>query len=470
MKPKILVIDDSRDGRQFLNELLSSRGYTVILAEDGNEGIRKIKTEHPSLVITDVLMPGLDGFQLLKEIRRDRSLKDLPIIIYTGTYLDSEDEALARKIGVSRYLTKPCPSSEILKSVKNVLEAKGRGTTVSAEATDLDEPVFLSLYNERLVTKLKSKSIETEHARIFLEHLMEGIGDGVVVINRNHRIVHVNTAAAESLGYEKTEMVGRNCYEMIHRKQSPCESFGIMCPLLPVIESGETTSVLHTHIDAIGNEQYIEINASPVTDANGNIFAMVETYRNIMDKKTDNELVNLVKRLNETQINLKHISITDELTGLRNRRYIMERLDEEFQRARRSGRPLSLMVLDIDHFKQVNDAHGHLFGDIVLRVVSMRIKSNLRRHDLVGRVGGEEFLVVSPDSGLDDSILVAQRIRKIVNEEAICDGMRAVNVALSVGVTIMRKNDLSADELFSRADTALYKAKEEGRNRVVALP
>jgi len=128
------------------------------------------------------------------------------------------------------------------------------------------------------------------------------------------------------------------------------------------------------------------------------------------------------------------------------------------------------MMLDIDHFKQVNDTNGHLFGDIVLRVVSMRIKAHLRRHDLVGRVGGEEFLVVSPDSALDDTIMVAERIRKVVNDEAICDAVREVSVALSAGVTMMRENDTSVDILISRADTALYKAKEEGRNRVVSLP
>jgi diguanylate cyclase (GGDEF)-like protein len=237
-----------------------------------------------------------------------------------------------------------------------------------------------------------------------------------------------------------------------------------------VLETGETTTVLHTHLDSAGNEQYIEITASPVKDPDGRTFGMVETYRNILEKKIDDELVNLVQKLNETQLHLKLMSITDELTGLRNRRFIMERLEEEFQRARRSGRPLSLMMLDIDHFKQVNDANGHLFGDIVLRVVSMRIKSHLRRHDLVGRVGGEEFLVVSPDSGLDDTIMVAERIRKVVNDEAICDAVREVSVALSAGVTTMRENDTSVDILFSRADTALYKAKEEGRNRVVALP
>jgi len=467
---KILVIDDDHNNRRLLQETLMVQGYEVVSAEDGEEGFRKIREERPALVITDVLMSGMDGFQLLREIRRDNGLKDMPVIFYTGTYLDQEDQDLAREIGVSRYLLKPTLPSEIVTVVREVLEEKDRKKPAGPSPAALEEPVFLKLYNERLVNKLKTKNVEIERSRIFLAHIMESIGDGVVVIGRDYTVVQVNSAAAVSLGVAKPEIIGRKCYEVIHRRSSPCQAPDIVCALPTVLETGETTTVLHTHLDSAGNEQYIEITASPVKDPDGRTFGMVETYRNIMEKKIDDELVNLVKKLNETQMHLRLMSITDELTGLRNRRYIMERLEEEFQRARRSGRPLSLMMLDIDHFKQVNDANGHLFGDIVLKVVSMRIKSHLRRHDLVGRVGGEEFLVVSPDSGLDDTILVAERVRKVVNDEAICDGVRAVSVALSAGVTMMRENDTSVDILFSRADTALYKAKEEGRNRVVALP
>ena len=467
---KILIIDDDHDNRHLLQEVLSLDGYEIVSAEDGEEGLRKIHQERPDLVITDVLMPGVDGFQLLREIRRDNSLRDMPVIFHTGTYVDKEDQDLAREMGVSRYLLKPTPPSEIIKAVRDVLGEKVGKRPAGSSPAAMEEPVFLKLYNNRLVNKLKGKNIEIERARMFLAHIMEGIGDGVVVIDRNYTVVQVNSAAAVSLGVEKSEIIGRKCYELIHRRPSPCEAPDIVCPLPAVLETGETNTVLHTHIDASGNEQYIEITASPVKDAGGETFGMVETYRNIMEKRIDDELVSLVKKLNETQMHLKLMSITDELTGLRNRRYIMERLEEEFQRARRSGRPLSLIMLDIDHFKQVNDTHGHLFGDIVLRVVSMRIKSNLRRHDLVGRVGGEEFLVVSPDSSLDDTIVVAERIRTIVNDEPICDGVRDVSVALSAGVTMMRGDDTSVDILFSRADAALYKAKEEGRNRVVALP
>jgi diguanylate cyclase (GGDEF)-like protein len=163
------------------------------------------------------------------------------------------------------------------------------------------------------------------------------------------------------------------------------------------------------------------------------------------------------------------MAITDDLTGLRNRRYIIERLEEEFQRAKRTGDRLSLIMLDIDHFKVINDTYGHLFGDVVLRVIAARIKLILRKHDIVGRVGGEEFLVICPESALADTVIVAERISKIINEEAIGDGVKEVMVSLSAGVTELQKNDMSSERLFSRSDMALYKAKEEGRNRVVTL-
>jgi diguanylate cyclase (GGDEF)-like protein len=237
-----------------------------------------------------------------------------------------------------------------------------------------------------------------------------------------------------------------------------------------IFERGENlVKVLHTHVHGENEEHQIEITATPVKDSQGRVLAMVETYRDIMDKYSDDELIKLVKRLNEAQTHLKHMTITDDLTGLRNRRYIIERLEEEFQRSKRSGNLLSLIMLDIDHFKTINDSHGHLFGDVVLRVVSSRIKSGLRKHDIVGRIGGEEFLVICPDSSLDDAAIVAERIRQVICEQPIGDGIKAATVAVSAGVTSILDNDYRSEKLFSRADMALYKAKDEGRNRVVVL-
>jgi diguanylate cyclase (GGDEF)-like protein/PAS domain S-box-containing protein len=467
---KILIIDDDADNRNMLRELFAAEGYEVATAIDGDDGLRKILSERPSLVITDVLMPGMDGFQLLRTIRKNEAFKDIPVIFYTGSYLDKKDRELAAEAGVTRYLIKPLMPSQLMHVVKEVLEQQGEKRQHVAAPSSLEEPVFLKLYNERLVNKLKSKILESERARLSLEHIMEGMGDGVVVITRDYMVFQANSAAAASLGMEKSDMVGRPCHEVLHRRQTACEGPHIICPLERIFERGEASvKVLHTHLDCEGNEHHVEITASAVKDSRGDTFAMVESWRDIMENKTDDELVKLVKRLNEAQTHLRLMAVTDELTGLKNRRYIVERLEEEFQRSKRNGRPLGLIMLDIDHFKQVNDSHGHLFGDVVLRVIASRIKSTLRKHDLVGRVGGEEFLIVCPDSSLDDTVVVAERIRNRIDKEEIGDGVHQVRIALSAGVTMSDVKDESSDKVFSRADTALYKAKEEGRNRVVVV-
>lgn len=466
---KILVIDDDPLTRHILEDILVPGNYTVGVAEDGEKGLKKLKTGRYDLVITDILMPGMDGFRLLREIRKDDALKYIPVIFYTGTYLDREDEALARGLGVSRYLIKPLAPAELVKAVQDVLDEEEEKKPPPPPPAAMEEPVFLKLYNERLVNKLKTTLVESERARIYLEHVMESMGDGMVVIDRDYTVVQANSAAAASLGVGKQEMTGRKCYEVIHREGAPCRSPHVICPIPAVFERGETVKVLHTHGDTAKNERYMEITASPLKDRSGETFAMVETYRDIMEKKVDDALVNLVKKLNDAQTHLKHMADTDELTGLKNRRSIMERLEEEFQRAKRSHRPLSLIMLDIDHFKRINDAHGHLFGDFVLTTIAARIKESLRKHDILGRIGGEEFLIVAPDSGAEESVHVAERVRRSVSAKPIGDKTAEVSVTLSAGVTVMTAQDASADAVFSRADTALYKAKDEGRNRVAAL-
>lgn len=177
----------------------------------------------------------------------------------------------------------------------------------------------------------------------------------------------------------------------------------------------------------------------------------------------------LVKRLDETQKKLKKIAVTDELTGLRNRRYIMGQVEKEHQRSVRSGEPLSLIVLDIDHFKRVNDTYGHAFGDVVLKAVADCMRESLRSYDLLGRIGGEEFLIASPGSTLDDAAGLAQRILDRIRREKIAGNGRTVSVTMSAGVTQFGEQDAEPDVLFTRADAALYLAKQQGRDRVIAL-
>jgi diguanylate cyclase (GGDEF)-like protein len=177
----------------------------------------------------------------------------------------------------------------------------------------------------------------------------------------------------------------------------------------------------------------------------------------------------LVIKLDEVQSHLKRQAATDELTGLKNRRNIMKRLDEELQRALRLKEPLCLMIIDIDHFKRINDTYGHPFGDVVLKGVAASIRETIRSYDTVGRIGGEEFLIISPGVEVDEAVGLAERVRERIGAQEIGNDELKVKVTLSIGVTTLMPGDLGVESLMKRADQALYQAKDQGRNRVVAL-
>lgn len=174
----------------------------------------------------------------------------------------------------------------------------------------------------------------------------------------------------------------------------------------------------------------------------------------------------LARDLKDAQSLLQAMALTDELTGLNNRRQVMARLEEEFQRAIRLGESICLISLDIDHFKLINDTHGHPFGDLVLKCVAERMLSSVRPYDIVGRIGGEEFIIVAPASPAQEAVSLAKRIISAISREIVGEGTVRVTVTASAGVAVINTHDTDIDDLLRRADRALYQAKAEGRNRV----
>jgi diguanylate cyclase (GGDEF)-like protein len=174
-----------------------------------------------------------------------------------------------------------------------------------------------------------------------------------------------------------------------------------------------------------------------------------------------------LKRSNEL---LREMSITDPLTKLRNRRYLMEVLEQEIQRSARTRSPLSVIILDIDHFKKVNDTYGHQLGDEVLAVVGSLVGQTLRTYDVAARYGGEEFFLVLPDTPLREARAVAERIRRDVEMLSFTDRLRSLHVTVSLGVAVFPSERATSQEaLFREADKALYRAKQGGRNRTEAM-
>ncbi len=170
--------------------------------------------------------------------------------------------------------------------------------------------------------------------------------------------------------------------------------------------------------------------------------------------------------LKKAKEKLLQMAITDELTGLANRRYFMERLNSEYDRAKRYESKYSLLMIDIDHFKLINDNFGHKAGDRVLQEASSVMKKSLRTSDVIGRVGGEEFSVLLPETEVKAAMFIAERLRKRVEEKIIIHETEELSVTVSIGVSQSSPGDQSVDDIFIRADTAMYNSKREGRNRV----
>lgn len=173
-------------------------------------------------------------------------------------------------------------------------------------------------------------------------------------------------------------------------------------------------------------------------------------------------MAQLIKKLAEARNRIENIAITDDLTGIFNRRHILSRFAEEFEKVKRLNTNLSCILADIDQFKSVNDTHGHLAGDEVLREISHRIRNTIRAYDILGRYGGEEFLILLPDTGLEDAMYLAERIRVRVKDNPIIIS----KITISLGVTAMQAQDQSVDDVIKRADERLYSAKKSGRDRV----
>jgi len=171
----------------------------------------------------------------------------------------------------------------------------------------------------------------------------------------------------------------------------------------------------------------------------------------------------LIKKLEEARQTIEQIAITDQLTEVFNRRHIMSRFEEEFEKFKRLKKNVSCIMADVDNFKAVNDSYGHLVGDQVLKAISHRIRNTVRAYDILGRYGGEEFLIIMPDTSLEDARELADRIRTRVKEETVNNA----TITLSLGVVCVEESDRSVDDIIRRADQNLYKAKKDGKDRVV---
>lgn len=284
--------------------------------------------------------------------------------------------------------------------------------------------------------------------------LLTALGDGVYGVDANGCCTFINPAAQVMLGFTRDEVIGQDAHNLFHHRREDGTPYPKdHCPVLKTLVDGEIRHAEDCFLDKDGRILPVAVTATPVA-SNSNGRGVVVVFRDVSDHR-------------RLESELREEAATDALTGLPNRRYFLAELERHWARVVRSEEDgAAVMMLDLDHFKAVNDTYGHATGDEVLKHLAALVREALRKGDLVGRLGGEEFAVLQVGASQEEALQLAQRIRQRVQDSVVVTGGGGLHYTASIGVTTVAASDHNGLAVLLRADTALYRAKKGGRNRV----
>jgi diguanylate cyclase (GGDEF)-like protein/PAS domain S-box-containing protein len=316
--------------------------------------------------------------------------------------------------------------------------------------SDLSIGAVMLLVVTTLLLILASKHNALSRQTQRMDAISAAVGEGIFVIDPERRAAYVNQSACELTGYSEAQLMASDIHDLIHAHPHTAAD---PCPILSTMATGEP----HT-----GDEQFLR--------ADGEVMDVAVTSRAMREKGQITGVVTVFRDITERkrlEQRLAHMATIDELTGLMNRRALVSVIENEIRRLHRSHEPSVLMMIDFDHFKEVNDTYGHDAGDRVLRHFAEIARECLRESDSLGRLGGEEFAVLLPDTPLAGALTLAERLRMAVEAaETRCDDRLSIRITLSIGLCQLSRDDHTASDALRRVDKALYRAKALGRNRV----
>jgi diguanylate cyclase (GGDEF)-like protein/PAS domain S-box-containing protein len=292
----------------------------------------------------------------------------------------------------------------------------------------------------------------------FYKDLIDNLFDGVYFVDRHRVITFWNKGAERITGYSANQVIGHSCRDNLlnHVTANGVVLCAKQCPLAACMDDGlvRQADVFLHHAD--GFRLPVFIRAAPIHDSQGNIIGAVETF------SSDNALASLRHELRELRYSVQ----TDPLTQVRNRQYLERHLHTLVANHTLHAGEIGIVFIDVDHFKQINDSHGHGVGDQVLRMVAATLKHNVRKTDVLGRWGGEEFVAIISDiASLDELHLIAEKLKTLIEYSRLDLEAVSVTTTVSVGATLLRPND-TVESAVQRADLLMYHSKKNGRNRV----
>ena len=480
---KILIVDDDPDVASIIKTALTGPHRTFVTAGDGVEAVEKVFSEMPDLVVLDVMMPRMNGYQVCRLVKNDKSTWQIPVILLTARVRD-KDRLYGMSVGADEYLIKPFRAEDLKQKVDALLVKAGMAKKAwPAEAPlKTGEAGILSRINNLLDRKLEEMTFLQQITKAMVstfdeDKILNTVLDGITnELGYQRAMIFLADESGRlrgrgSVGLPMSseglflELGGKEDYAQLIRGKEPLvlkdSSLGIEAELSLPGEAGQ------------GHQQCL----IPVV-AREELLGVILLDQNADEPPFSEERIGIVSTLagqlglaldNAALYRATHqLSITDGLTGLYNNRYFYNRLEIEMSRARRYGRPLSLFMLDIDFFKQFNDRYGHLSGDDALKQMARILKENSRETDTVARYGGEEFCVILPETDGDQARVLAERIWSAVELSLVHPGpgRDPESLTISIGITTLPDGMSTAEGLVRMADKALYCAKGQGRNRV----
>ena len=453
MTARVLVVDDLPLNVKLLEARLAAEYYEVVTASNGPRALEICADGACDIVLLDVMMPGMDGFEVCRRLKQDSRTAHLPVVMVTA--LDEPaDRVRGLEAGADDFLTKPVDETELVARVRSLARLK-----MTIDDLRLRAMASATLSNEDPLCA--ASAADGEKGRILVVEDRPGAADRVVQRLRGLHALELVREPQDAL-----LRAAEDSFDLIVIGLG-LQSFDAL-RLVAQIRALERTRHLPILLVA-ESEEKARILRGLELGANDYLTRPIEGNELVARVRTQIRRHRYAERLRQTMQNAIELAGVDALTGLHNRRYFETQFAALMDRASDKGRSLSLLILDIDHFKAVNDTFGHDAGDAVLRGFAARVKRVVRTVDLVCRLGGEEFVVVMPDTPADIATLVAERLRASIAASpfALEQGTRAIPVTTSIGLA-ERGQEKSPDALVRAADRALYDSKRAGRNRVTA--
>lgn len=449
---RVLIVDDIPTNVRLLEARLTAEYYEVVTASSGPQALEICDSQDIDIVLLDVMMPDMDGFEVCRRLKANPKTHHLPVLMVTALDQPS-DRVRGLEVGADDFLTKPVDDTALMARVKSLVRLK-------------------SLTDELRSRAVTGQQIAVEDALRAMDKISAAGGSILIVDTDQRHAERVQTYLTPEHDVDILVQPADAVFQVTGKTYELALISMALTDFDPLrvcsqIRTVEQTRNLPIILIADDTDKPKVVRA---LDLGVNDFITRPVERNELAARVRTQIrrARYTLELRQSVNNTMALAVTDDMTGLYNRRYFDRHLGVMLGKAQSQDRSMALMILDIDHFKSVNDTHGHDIGDAVLREFAARLKRNIRGVDLACRFGGEEFVVLMPDTDFNQAELVAERVRQAIADRSFEVGAGPpLSVTVSAGVSLHESERDTPESLIKRADVALYRAKREGRNRVV---